>query len=56
MDDFTFFHRGLIVDLHIFDFIEGKFIAPVFTEHTDRIGTALAAMAHHVHIAGAGIL
>jgi hypothetical protein len=33
-----------------------EFGAAILAEQADRVGAALAAMAHHVHVAFAGIL
>ena len=56
MNHLAFFHRRLIINFHILNLVQRKFIAAIFTQHAHGIGTALAAMAHHVHIAGAAIL
>ncbi len=44
-------HRGLVIDLHRFDLLDRELRASILTEQPDRVGPALAAMAHHVHIA-----
>ena len=49
-------HRLGIVDVHLLDLVHGEFRAAVFAQQSDRIGTALATVAHHVHVARAGIL
>jgi hypothetical protein len=49
-------HRRLVVDLHGLDLVERELGAAILAEQADRIGTALAAVAHHVHVAFAGIL
>ncbi len=56
MNHFAFFHRRLIVDVHLFNLVQRKLVAPIFAQQAHRIGAALTAMAHHVHIAGTAVL
>jgi hypothetical protein len=49
-------HRRLVIDLHGFDPVERELGAAILAEQADRIGTTLAAVPHHVHVACAGIL
>ena len=49
-------HRFRIVDVHLFDLVHGELGAAILAQQSHRIGTALAAVAHHVHVAGTGIL
>jgi hypothetical protein len=46
-------HGRGVVDLHVLDLVEGELGAAVLAEHADGVGAALAAVAHHGHVAGA---
>jgi hypothetical protein len=55
---------GLALKLDLFlvgggvcvDLVERELVAAILAQQADRIGAALAAVAHHRHVAGAGIL
>src|SRR3546814_7733307 len=47
---------GVVVDFHRHDLVGGELRRTVLAEQPDRVGAALAAMAHHVHIAFAVVL
>ncbi len=49
-------HGRVVIDLHLFDFIQRKLGTAIFTEQADRIGSTLATVTHHIHVAGTGIL
>ena len=46
----------VVVDLHRHDLVGRELGAAVLAEQADRVGAALAAMTHHVHLAFAAVL
>src|ERR1039458_5747108 len=46
----------VVVDFHCHDLVSGELGAAVLAQQSDRIGAALTAMTHHVHLAFAAVL
>ena len=46
----------VVVDLHLHDFVGGELGAAVLAQQAHRVGAALPAMPHHVHLAFAAVL
>ena len=56
MDLAPVLHGLGVIDLHGLDLVQREFVPPILTQHPHRVRPALAAVAHHIHIPGAGVL